>query len=42
MWQSVEAYPGRWTHHAIVMREQDLDGELLALIDEAYHFAMVK
>ena len=29
-------------HHAIVAREQDLDGELLALIDEAYHFAMVK
>ena len=42
VWQSVEAYPGRWTHHAIVAREQDLDGELLALIDEAYHFAMVK
>ena len=42
VWQSVEAYPGRWTHHAIVTREQDLDGELLALIDEAYHFAMVK
>lgn len=38
----VEAYPGRWTHHVIVAREEELDGELMALIDEAYRFSMVK
>ena len=42
VWQSVEAYPGRWTHHAVVANAAELDGELLALIDEAYRFAMVK
>ena len=38
----VEAYPGRWTHHVVVARAEELDGELMALIDEAYRFSMVK
>ena len=38
----VEAYPGRWTHHVVVAREEELDGEMMALIDEAYRFSMVK
>ena len=38
----VEAYPGRWTHHVIVARAEELDGKLMALIDEAYRFSMVK
>ena len=38
----VETYPGRWTHHVVVAREEELDGELMALIDEAYRFSMVK
>ena len=38
----VEAYPGRWTHHVVVTRAEELDGELMALIDEAYRFSMVK
>ena len=38
----VEAYPGRWTHHVVVVRAEELDGELMALIDEAYRFSMVK
>lgn len=37
-----EPYPGRWTHHVVVARAEELDAELLALIDEAYHFAMAK
>lgn len=40
--QCVEPYPGRWTHHVVVTHVEEMDGELMALIDEAYHFAMVK
>ena len=39
---SVQAYPGRWTHHVLVERAQDLDGELLGWIDEAHAFSMTK
>lgn len=40
--QSVEAYPNRWTHHVIVEKEEDIDGELMTWIEEAYQFAMAK
>lgn len=40
--QSVEPYPGRWTHHVPIQREEELDEELLAWLDEAYQFAMLK
>lgn len=40
--QSVEAYPGRWTHHVIVQTEEGLDEELMGWIDEAYQFSMTK
>jgi hypothetical protein len=39
---STEACPGRWTHHVLVERPEDLDAELLGWIDEAYRFSMVK
>lgn len=39
---SVEAYPGRWTHHVIVERAEELDAELLGWLDEAYQFSMIK
>ena len=39
---SAEAYPGRWTHHVLVEGPEALDAELLAWIDEAYRFSMVK
>lgn len=39
---SAEACPGRWTHHVLVERPEDLDAELLGWIDEAYRFSMVK
>jgi hypothetical protein len=39
---SAEAYPGRWTHHVIVERPEELDAELLGWIDEAYRFSIVK
>lgn len=40
--QSVEPYPGRWTHHVVVTEEGDIDEELLGWIDEAYQFALIK
>lgn len=37
--QKSEPYPGRWTHHIVISRPEDLDEELLAWIWEAYNFA---
>lgn len=34
-----EAYQNRWTHHVLVEREEELDEELFAWIDEAYQFS---
>ncbi|MFR1051062.1 MAG: DUF5655 domain-containing protein [Lachnospirales bacterium] len=39
---AVEAYPGRWTHHVIIERAEDLDAQLLDWINEAYQFSMAK
>ena len=39
---AVEPYPGRWTHHILVRTPEEIDGELLAWIDEAYAFANAK
>ncbi len=40
--QAVEAYPNRWTHHVLVQTPEEIDGELLNWIDEAYRFSLVK
>lgn len=40
--QAVEACPNRWTHHVLVERAEELDGELLGWLDEAYRFSMCK
>ncbi len=37
-----EPYPGRWTHHIVVSRPEDLDGELFSWIREAHAFANSK
>ena len=34
-----EPYPGRWTHHIVVSRQEELDGELLTWVRKAYDFA---
>ena len=39
---AVEPYPGRWTHHAAVTREANLDGELLGWLEEARGFCRAK
>ena len=35
----VEPRPGRWTHHFIVSRPEELDAELTGWVREAYAFA---
>ncbi len=34
-----EPYPGRWTHHFVVSRPEELDEEMMAWVREAYAFA---
>ncbi len=37
-----EPYPGRWTHHFVLSRKEELDEELLSWIRESYAFADAK
>ena len=37
-----EPYPGRWTHHIVINKPEELDEELLSWVREAYDFAAVK
>ena len=37
-----EPYPGRWTHHFVLNRPEELDAELTAWVREAYAFAESK
>ena len=37
-----EPYPGRWTHHIVVNKPEELDEELLSGVREAYDFVAVK
>ena len=37
-----EPYPDRWTHHIVLSRPEELDGELFAWIKESYDFADAK
>ena len=34
-----EAYPGRWTTHIVLGAPEELDGELLSWLEEAYAFS---
>ena len=34
-----EAYPGRWTTHIVLGSKEELDGELLGWLEEAYAFS---
>ena len=42
IWQAVEPYPNRWTHHMLVSDETQLDDELMGWIKEAAAFAAAK
>ena len=39
---SVEPYPGRWTNHILLTREDQVDEELLCWLREAWDFAQSK
>ena len=39
---AVEPYPNRWTHHVLVTRAEELDGELMGWLEEADGFARNK
>lgn len=39
---AVEAYPGRWTHHVLIDRQEAIDEELMSWIQEAYAFSASK
>ena len=39
---AVEPYPNRWTHHVVVSREEEIDGQLLSWLQEARDFARCK
>ena len=40
--EQVEPYPNRWTNHILVAREDEIDGELLAWLEQARLFAREK
>lgn len=37
-----EPYPNRWTHHIVISRPEELDGELMGWIRASYDFAETK
>ena len=42
IFQAVEPYPGRWTHHVRLSRPGDVGPELRQWLEEAYAFARTK
>ena len=36
---ATEPYPNRWTHHVVVARPEDVDGELLGWLEAAWTFS---
>lgn len=39
---ATEPYPGRWTHHVLISSTEDIDGEFMGWIREAYNFSAGK
>lgn len=39
---ATEPYPGRWTHHILIARPEDIDTQVMAWIKEAAAFAAAK
>lgn len=37
-----EPYPNRWTHHLVLSRKEEIDGELMGWVKQAAAFAAVK
>lgn len=38
----VEPYPGRFTHHVLIASPEEIDGELMAWVEESYAFSQSK
>lgn len=38
----VEPYPNRFTHHVLIEAQEEIDGELMAWVKEAYEFSAGK
>ncbi len=39
---AVEPYPNRWTHHVLISRPEQIDGELMGWVEEAWSFSQSK
>lgn len=39
---ATEPYPGRWTHHVLLKRPEDVDAQVMAWLAEAYDFSESK
>ncbi|MCI9235973.1 MAG: hypothetical protein HFG24_08320 [Anaerotruncus sp.] len=39
---ATEPYPNRWTHHLLISKAEEIDGELIAWVKEAAAFAAYK
>ncbi len=39
---ATEPYPNRWTHHLLISKTEEIDGELIAWVKEAAAFATYK
>ena len=39
---AVEPYPRRWTHHVLLSQPEEVDGQLLDWLREAYVFSQCK
>lgn len=39
---ATEPYPHRWTHHVLISAPEEIDGELIGWVREAYDFSAAK
>lgn len=42
IFQAVEPYPNRWTHHVMIEHSEDVDAQLMEWLDAAYQLSMIK
>ncbi len=42
VYQAVEPYPNRWTHHVLIEHKEDVDAQLMEWLEEAYQFSRIK
>jgi predicted transport protein len=42
IFQAVEPYPNRWTHHVIIQNENEIDKKIMDWLKMAYDFSMNK